>query len=254
MRLDGRQDDMLRPIRVQTGVNKYAEGSAWIEVGDTQVLTTVTIEDKVPSFLRGQGRGWLTAEYSMLPRATETRNVREVMKGRTSGRTMEIQRLIGRSLRSVVDFTAIGERTFIVDCDVIQADGGTRTASITGGFIALAMALSTLSERLGIAVPVKDFVAATSVGIVDGRMMIDLTYAEDSRAAVDLNVVMTGSGDFVEIQGTGEEATFSYAQLTSMLALIAARMNDIFEVQRQALGAVAKHLDRQRSTKDQAKE
>lgn len=253
MRLDGRQDDMLRPIRVQTGVNKYAEGSAWIEVGDTHVLTTVTIEDKVPSFLRGQGRGWLTAEYSMLPRATETRNVREVAKGRTSGRTMEIQRLIGRSLRSVVDFAAIGERTLIVDCDVIQADGGTRTASITGGFIALAMALSNLSERLGIAFPIKDFVAATSVGIVDGRMMIDLTYAEDSHAAVDLNVVMTGSGDFVEIQGTGESATFSYAQLTSMLALIAARINEIFEVQRQALGAVAKHLDRQRSTENRAK-
>ncbi|RMF87295.1 MAG: ribonuclease PH [Nitrospinota bacterium] len=237
-RSDGRRFDELRPVRITRGFVKYAEGSVFIEAGDTKVLCTATVEEKVPPFRKDTGEGWVTAEYAMLPRATETRSPRESTRGRPGGRTQEIQRLIGRSLRAVVDFAALGERTIWLDCDVIQADGGTRTVSITGAFVALYDALRCLEKR-GItfpAFPLLDYVAATSVGIVSGIPMVDLNYQEDAASQVDLNVVMTGSGKFVEIQGTAEETPFSREELDQLLALAQKGIETLITLQKELLG------------------
>lgn len=245
MRVDGRDLQELRKVQIEPNYLKHPEGSVLISVGDTKVICAASIEDRVPSFLRGEGKGWITAEYSMLPRATETRNIRESSKGKVSGRTMEIQRLIGRALRSVVNLDDIGERTIWVDCDVIQADGGTRTASITGAFVAVAIALHKFYEEKKIEkFPIKDFLAATSVGMNENNeVLLDLNYAEDSTATVDMNVVMTGIGEFVELQGTGEEATFSFSQLQEMLSVAQVGLKQIIEFQREALGDIAKYID-----------
>ncbi len=219
-RNDGRKTNQLRPVNIVPGYNKHAEGSALIECGETRVICTASVEEKIPPFLRGSGKGWVTAEYGMIPRSTGTRMRREAARGKPSGRTQEIQRLIGRSLRSVVDMEALGERTIWMDCDVIQADGGTRTASITGAFVALALALAKLQKEKLLKKPVlQDFVAAISVGIVSGEPILDLGYEEDFAAAVDMNVVMTGQGLYVEVQGTAEENPFSASQLDSLLGL-----------------------------------
>ena len=216
-RHDGRQSNQLRKIKVERGFTRYAEGSVLICFGETRVLCNASVEEKVPSFMRGQGRGWVTAEYSMLPRATQTRSAREAARGKLGGRTMEIQRLIGRALRAIVDFELLGERTIVIDCDVLQADGGTRTAAITGAWIALADAIETLiSQGLIEKSPLKDSVAAVSSGIVDGRPVLDLDYVEDSSAGVDMNFVMTGDGRFVEVQGTAEDEPFSDAELDAL--------------------------------------
>jgi ribonuclease PH len=238
MRFDERQPFQLRPIEIETDYLMHPEGSVLITVGNTKVICTATIEDKVPPFMRGQGKGWVTAEYSMLPRATGQRNIRESAKGKITGRTMEIQRLIGRALRAVVDLDALGERTVWIDCDVIQADGGTRTASITGAFVAMAQALHKVYKDKKLSkYPVKDFLAATSVGILaDNVVVLDLNYIEDSKANVDMNVVMTGNGEFVEVQGTGEEATFSYEQLQQLLKAAQEGISELFEYQRKAIG------------------
>ncbi|WP_273484081.1 ribonuclease PH [Desulforamulus ruminis] len=236
-RVDGRNSGQIRPVRMTTDYNKYAEGSVLIEIGDTRVICTATVEEKVPPFLRGAGKGWVTAEYAMLPRATGTRTVRESAKGKLGGRTMEIQRLIGRALRSVVDLERLGERMLTLDCDVIQADGGTRTASITGAYVAMILALNKLVDQGMLEkIPVRDFIAATSVGIVDGMPVLDLCYAEDSAAEVDMNVVMTGSGRFVELQGTGEEATFSREEMNLLLDLATAGIGELIHLQKQVLG------------------
>ncbi|MGD0199946.1 MAG: ribonuclease PH [Bryobacteraceae bacterium] len=236
MRTDGRAPDQMRPVRIQTGYLLTAEGSALIEVGNTRVLCAATIEPAVPQFLRGSGQGWVTAEYSMLPRATATRSPRELT--RPSGRTQEIQRLIGRSLRSVVDRSALGERSIILDCDVLQADGGTRTAAISGAFVALSLALDQLVQ-FGVLKrsPLRDCVAAVSVGIVGGEPMLDLAYEEDSRAEVDMNVVMTGAGRFVEVQATAEQSPFDDARLSQLLTLARRGVADLIEIQRKALPA-----------------
>lgn len=238
MRVDGREPIQLRPLHIETNYLMHPEGSVLISVGNTKVICTASIEDKVPFFMRGEGKGWITAEYSMLPRATETRNMRESTKGKVTGRTMEIQRLIGRALRSIVDLSAIGERTVWIDCDVIQADGGTRTASITGAFVAMTLALNGLAERKSFSkYPITDYLAATSVGILQGeKIVLDLNYAEDSKAQVDMNVVMTGNGEFVELQGTGEESTFSYDQLQGLLHAAQEGLMELFEAQKAALG------------------
>ncbi|MDB5083778.1 MAG: ribonuclease [Bacilli bacterium] len=242
-RVDGRLPNQLRPVMIERNYTKHAEGSVLISAGDTKVLCTASIEDKVPPFLRGSLEGWITAEYSMLPRATQTRNQRESSKGKLGGRTMEIQRLIGRSLRSVVNLKALGEKTIWIDCDVLQADGGTRTASITGSFVALVDALYTLMERGTLqALPLTDFIAATSVGIVGSRAVLDLCYEEDSNAQVDLNLVMTGRGSFVELQGTGEESPFSKDQLTEMIELGTGGITQLIGIQKQVLGQVAEHV------------
>src|ERR1700758_697310 len=232
MRPDGRQPDEIRPVEIATGYLKTAEGSALITIGNTQVLCAASVETSVPPFLRNTGKGWVTAEYSMLPRATSTRTAREVTRGHLSGRTHEIQRLIGRSLRSVVDMAALGDRSVIVDCDVLQADGGTRTASITGAYVALVLALKRMVAA-GIlkALPLTDSVAATSVGIVDGAALLDLAYDEDSRAEVDMNVVMTGNGKFVEVQATAEGQPFGGAEMQDMLALAATGIRRMTEYQ-----------------------
>ncbi|RKD23855.1 ribonuclease PH [Ammoniphilus oxalaticus] len=244
MRVDQRNLDQLRPIKITKDYIKHAEGSVLIEVGDTKVICTATIDEKVPPFMRGQGKGWITAEYSMLPRATETRNIREASKGRIGGRTMEIQRLIGRALRSVVDLEALGERTIWLDCDVIQADGGTRTASITGAFIAMADALGKLREKREWAqLPLRDYLAATSVGIIGEEMALDLAYVEDSSAIVDMNIVMTGNGQFVEVQGTGEEKPFTYDQLQGLLELGRKGVQELVALQKEALGEVATYIN-----------
>ncbi len=236
MRADNRASDEMRTVRIQTGYLMTAEGSALIEVGNTRVLCAATIEAGVPQWLRGSGRGWVTAEYGMLPRSTATRTPRESAKGRLSGRTYEIQRLIGRSLRAVVDLEALGEQTVILDCDVLQADGGTRTASVTGAFVAMAIALRQLVEFGSLArSPLRDYVAAVSVGIVDGRPLVDLTYEEDSRAEVDMNVVMTGSGRFVEVQATAEQQPFDDSQLHQLLALARNSIQRLIEIQKQIL-------------------
>lgn len=245
VRVDGREPGQMRPVRITRHYNKHAEGSALIEVGDTRVICMATIETRVPSFLKGTGKGWVTAEYGMLPRATGIRVVREAMRGRPGGRTLEIQRLIGRSLRAVVDLEALGERTVTLDCDVIQADGGTRTAAITGAFVALVDALQTLvTGGMLPRLPVRDYVAATSVGVFEGEAVLDLCYAEDSAAEVDFNVVMTGAGRFVEIQGTGEEATFDRAEVDRLLDLAVAGVRDLVEQQRAALGILADQISR----------
>ncbi|WP_042354869.1 ribonuclease PH [Bacillus rubiinfantis] len=238
MRVDGREALQLRPIHIETNYLIHPEGSVLITVGNTRVICSASIEDRVPPFMRGEGKGWITAEYAMLPRATETRNIRESSKGKVSGRTMEIQRLIGRALRAVVDLGAIGERTVWIDCDVIQADGGTRTASITGAFVAMALALHRLTEKKSLPrYPILDYLAATSVGVLpNNQTVLDLNYAEDSKAYVDMNIVMTGKGEFVELQGTGEEATFSYSQLQSLLQAGQEGITQLFEYQKTALG------------------
>ncbi|MBP3040491.1 ribonuclease PH [Bacillaceae bacterium Marseille-Q3522] len=239
MRTDGRDRLQLRPIQIETNYLMHPEGSVLISVGNTKVICSATIEERVPPFLRGEGKGWITAEYSMLPRATEQRNIREAAKGKITGRTMEIQRLIGRALRATVNLEAIGERTIWIDCDVIQADGGTRTASITGAFVAMALALHKLHKTKRInTYPITDFLAATSVGILkNAEIVLDLNYQEDSHAEVDMNVVMTGNGEFVEIQGTGEEATFTYQQLHNLLHAAQEGMLELFEKQKEALGS-----------------
>jgi len=226
----------MRPVEIQTGYLKTAEGSALISVGNTRVLCAASIEDGVPQFLRGTGKGWVTAEYAMLPRATLKRTPREVTKGKPSGRTHEIQRLIGRSLRAVVDLDALGERSVLVDCDVIQADGGTRTASITGAYVALAMAVGQLVQFGTLKkTPLLDSVAATSVGIVGGEPMIDLDYEEDSRADVDMNLVMTGAGKFVEVQATAEHHPFDDAQLSRLVDLARGGIRQLIALQKQAI-------------------
>ncbi|MUT64488.1 ribonuclease PH [Paenibacillus sp. NEAU-GSW1] len=237
MRVDGRQPNELRPVKITTGVNKYAEGSVLIEVGETKVICTASVEERVPPFMKGQGKGWITAEYSMLPRATHSRNQRESAKGKLTGRTMEIQRLIGRALRSVVDLQALGERTITLDCDVIQADGGTRTTSITGSFVALCLAVNKLSQNVAFAkYPITSYLASVSVGVIADRTLLDLNYDEDSKAKVDMNVVMTGSGQFVEVQGTGEESPFSRSELNGLLELAESGIAQLIEIQQEALG------------------
>ncbi len=237
MRLDGRKPNEMRPVKITRGVLKYAEGSTLIEVGETRVLCSASVEERVPQFLRETGQGWITAEYGMLPRATQTRTPRESTAGRPSGRTQEIQRLIGRSLRAVTDLAGLGERTLWIDCDVLQADGGTRTAAITGAFVALADALHHLREEGVITrALVKDFVAAVSVGLVEGEVLLDLSYAEDSVAQVDMNVVQTGEGKFVEVQGTAEETPFDRAALDQMLALAGAGIRELILLQQKLVG------------------
>lgn len=236
MRSDARQPNQLRPTRITPDYLLTAEGSVLIEAGNTRILCAATVEDTVPHFLRGSGKGWVTAEYSMLPRATITRTPREITKGRPSGRTHEIQRLIGRSLRAVIDLTALGERSVIIDCDVLQADGGTRTAAITGAYVALAIALGTLVKYKALPKsPLLDSVAATSVGLVAGVPMLDLAYEEDSRADVDMNVVMTGSDKFVELQATAEHTPFADEQLAALLALARGGLAELCALQQQAL-------------------
>jgi ribonuclease PH len=238
MRTDNRESGQMRPVEIVPNFLVTAEGSALIKVGHTQVICTASIEDTVPPFLRNSGKGWVTAEYAMLPRATIKRTPREVTKGRPSGRTNEIQRLIGRALRSVVDTAALGERTIAIDCDVIQADGGTRTASITGAYVALALAVRHLAKFGAVKKPVlADSVAAVSVGIVDGGLVIDLNYEEDSRADVDMNIVMTGAGKFVEVQGTAEHAPFDDAQIAGMIALARQGIAELVNLQKKAIGA-----------------
>jgi ribonuclease PH len=232
MRHDARADDELRPITIERGFTRPAAGSVLVRSGRTTVLCTASVDLSVPPWMTGQGRGWVTAEYGMLPGSTSPRKRRDV--GKVDGRTTEIQRLIGRSLRAVVDLDALGERSIYLDCDVLEADGGTRTASITGAFVALADALATISDLS--ASPLRDSVAAISVGIVDGRSVLDLDYVEDVAAEVDMNVVMTGGGRFVEVQGTGEEATFGEDELATMLKLARLGVTRIRELQRQALG------------------
>ena len=236
MRIDGRRLDEMRPVEITTGYLMTAEGSAVISVGNTRVLCAASVEESVPQFLRGSGKGWVTAEYSMLPRATAKRTPREAAKGKLSGRTQEIQRLIGRSLRAVVDLGALGERTVTLDCDVLQADGGTRTASITGACVALALALQQM-KQFGVlkTMPMRDYVVATSVGIVQNEAMIDLCYDEDSRADVDMNVVMTGSGQFIELQATAEHSSFDDTQLASLIALARGGLNGLLKAQQDAV-------------------
>jgi ribonuclease PH len=236
MRTDGRQANELRPTRITPDYLMTAEGSVLIEAGNTRVLCAATVEDSIPGFLRGTGKGWVTAEYAMLPRATVTRTAREISKGRPSGRTHEIQRLIGRSLRAIVDLTALGERSIIVDCDVLQADGGTRTAAITGAYVALAIALGTLVRFKVVAKsPLMDSVAATSVGIIGGVPLLDLAYDEDSRADVDMNVVMTGSNKFVELQATAERTPFDHSHLAELLELGRTGIAQLRDLQEQVL-------------------
>jgi ribonuclease PH len=239
MRIDNRQPDQLRPTRLTPNYLLHPEGSVLIEAGRTRVICTASVEDRVPPFLRSSGKGWITAEYGMLPRATSTRTQREASTGKVGGRTQEIQRLIGRALRSVARLTELGERTVWIDCDVIQADGGTRTAAITGGFVALALALQRLKEQEVIKrVPLDGYVAATSVGIIGGQPMLDLAYEEDSRADVDMNVVQTGDGRFIEVQGTAEADPFGRDALDSMLTLAAHGIRALVALQRDIVGGI----------------
>ena len=235
-RADGRAHNELRPVKITPGFQLYAEGSALIELGKTQVLCSVSVEDRVPNFLKGSGTGWITAEYAMLPRATVTRTPRDSFTGRIGGRNQEIQRFIGRSLRAVIDLSAIGERTLIVDCDVIQADGGTRTAAVTGAYVALHKSLRNLAD-MGVvsSVPLKSAVAATSVGIMRDNMMLDLCYDEDCNASVDFNVVMTSKGEFVEVQGTAEGKPFPRKTIDELLSLAEAGIQQLFQIQKAAL-------------------
>jgi len=235
-RIDGRSFDELRSVKIIPGYQAFAEGSALIKLGKTHVLCSVTVEERVPPFLKGSGTGWITAEYAMLPRATVTRSQRDSVAGHVGGRNQEIQRLIGRSLRASADLSALGERTLIVDCDVIQADGGTRTAAITGSYIALHQAMEKL-QNMGIisSVPLRCAVAATSIGIVNGYMMVDLCYDEDSRAAVDFNVVMTSKGEFVEVQGTAEGKPFSRQSIDDLLSIAEKAIRQLFQAQQDVL-------------------
>jgi len=238
-RADGRAWDELRPVKITPGFQSFAEGSALIELGQTRVLCSVSVEDRVPAFLRGGGSGWVTAEYAMLPRSTVTRTQRDASLGRVAGRSQEIQRLIGRSLRAVTDMTALGERTLIIDCDVLQADGGTRTAAITGSYVALYQAMQTLAN-IGVlsSIPLTSAVAATSVGIAHSYMLLDLCYDEDCGAEVDFNVVMTSQGKFVEVQGTAEAKPFSKETIDSLLSLAQKGIEQLFQVQQSAIEAL----------------
>lgn len=236
MRIDGRKNDQVRHKKVTRNYIKHAEGSVLIEVGDTKVICTASIEDKVPPFLKGTGEGWITAEYNMLPRSTATRKVRDIARLKLDGRTMEIQRLIGRALRSVVDLKALGEKTIWIDCDVIQADGGTRTTSITGAFIALVDAVNKIHKQKSFKVyPIRKFVCATSVGIVGEEKLLDLCYEEDSNAKVDMNIIGTDDGQFVEIQGTGEEAPFTRSELNEILDLGEKGIKQMIQLQKDCL-------------------
>lgn len=238
-RIDARAYDALRPVKIVSGFHNFAEGSALIELGKTQVLCSVSAEERVPNFLKGSGTGWITAEYAMLPRATVTRTPRDSVLGRVTGRNQEIQRFIGRALRAVADVAALGERTLVVDCDVIQADGGTRTAAITAAYVALHQALKTMAN-MGVisSIPLKSAVAATSVGIVHSYMLLDLCYDEDHNAAVDFNVVMTSKGEFVEIQGTAEGHPFSRETIDDMLSLSEKGIKQLFQIQQDALKGI----------------
>jgi ribonuclease PH len=242
IRIDGRTADAVRDTRITADFTMHAEGSVLIEVGRTRVICTASVEERVPPFLRGTGKGWVTAEYGMLPRATSTRTQREASAGKVGGRTQEIQRLIGRSLRSVTNLKDFGERSIYVDCDVIQADGGTRTASITGGFVALVLAFEKLRSQAAISrVPITDYVAATSVGIIDGTPLLDLAYDEDSRAEVDMNVVKTSDGRFIELQGTAETKPFDKGGLETLLSLADRGINQLIAKQRDVVGKILKY-------------
>lgn len=237
MRQDGRGAEFLRKVNITRNYMKFAEGSCLIELGDTKVICTASVDENVPQFIKGKGTGWITAEYAMLPRSCQTRAQREVSRGSVGGRTHEIQRLIGRSLRAVANLGALGERTIWIDCDVIQADGGTRTASITGSFVALADALVGLKKKGVIdKLPILDYVAATSVGIIKGEPVIDLTFEEDASADVDMNIVMTGKGKFIEIQGTAEGEPFEEPQMQKLIALAKKGIVQLIEIQKKALG------------------
>lgn len=239
-RSDNRAPDQMRVVKITPDFIRTAEGSSLIEVGNTRVICTATIEETVPSWMRNSGKGWITSEYGMLPRSTLTRTARESARGRVGGRTHEIQRLIGRSMRAVVDLRALGERTVWIDCDVIQADGGTRTASITGAFVALAQAVQKLKDAGTLKTnPLRDYVAATSVGIVDGAVMLDLAYEEDSRAEVDMNLVMTGKGRFVEVQATAEQEPFTDEQLAEMTGFAQRGCKRLIEIQKEVLGGMS---------------
>lgn len=241
-RIDGREFDKIRGVKITNNYLMHPEGSVLIEMGNTKVICTASIEDKVPPFLKGSGEGWITAEYGMLPRSTGKRKTRESSRGKVDGRTQEIQRLIGRSLRNAVDLKALGERTIWIDCDVIQADGGTRTASITGAFVALVIAIKKLCENNKIPmIPIKSYISAISVGIVEGQVLLDLCFHEDSNAEVDMNVVMTDKEEFIEIQGTGEEATFKLTELNDMIELARKGCNMLFEKQKEILGDIYDH-------------
>ena len=238
-RNDGRAPNQMRTVTIKKNFIKHAEGSVLIQVGDTKVICNASVEEKVPPFLRDKKQGWVTAEYSMLPRSTHTRMSRESSRGKVTGRTQEIQRLIGRSLRTVVDMEQLGERTIWIDCDVIQADGGTRTASITGAFVAMCLALKQLKKEKKIeTIPIKDFVAATSVGVLEGKKILDLEYSEDSVAEVDMNIVKTGKGGFVEIQGTAEQEPFSEKDMDAMLSLANKGIKELIALQKKAIGSL----------------
>ncbi|MCX7885618.1 MAG: ribonuclease PH [Caloramator sp.] len=242
-RIDGRQSNEIRPYKITRNYIMHAEGSVLVESGNTKVICTASIEDKVPPFLKGTGEGWITCEYGMIPRSTHIRKAREVSKGRVDGRTAEIQRIIGRALRSVVDLKLIGERTIWIDCDVIQADGGTRTASITGAFVALVDAVNKLDSTVNFSVyPIKSYVAAVSVGVVDDEVLTDLCFEEDSKARVDMNVVMTDKGQFVEIQGTGEDSPFSREELDKLLLYAKEGIENLIAIQKDSLGDGGKRI------------
>lgn len=239
-RIDGRRRDQIRPVKVTRNFTKHAEGSVLIEMGDTKVICTASVEEKVPPFLKGKGTGWVTAEYAMLPRATHDRSPRESVKGKQGGRTLEIQRLVGRALRAVIDTGRLGERTIWIDCDVIQADGGTRTASITGAFIALADAVAVLKKRELVKVnPLTDYLAAISIGKVGGQVMVDLAYEEDSHAEVDLNLVMTGAGQYVEVQGTAERTPFNKKDMDEFLDLGWGAIRELVDLQKSLIGSLS---------------
>lgn len=240
-RIDGRKKNEMRPVRITKNFTRYAEGSVLIEMGNTKVLCNASIEERMPPFLRGKGTGWVTAEYSLLPRSTAQRTSREAARGKQTGRTVEIQRLIGRSLRSVVDMKALGERSITLDCDVLQADGGTRTAAITGAYIALVDAVDSIWDGTG-NFPVRDFLAAISVGMNKEETILDLCYEEDSQAVVDMNVVQTGAGSFVEIQGTGEHGTFSRTDMDELLDMAGEAIQELIVKQKEALGTVAEKV------------
>jgi ribonuclease PH len=238
-RNDGRAPNQMRDVSIKKNFIKHAEGSVLIQVGDTKVICNASVEEKVPPFLRDKKQGWVTAEYSMLPRSTHTRMSRESSRGKVSGRTQEIQRLIGRSLRAVVDMEQLGERTIWIDCDVIQADGGTRTASITGAFVSMCLAMKQLKKDKKIKkIPIKDFVAATSVGVLEGKKILDLDYSEDSVAEVDMNIVKTGRGGFVEIQGTAEQEPFTDKDMDAMLTLANKGIKELIALQKKAIGSL----------------
>jgi ribonuclease PH len=239
-RIDGRRRDQIRPVKVTRNFTKHAEGSVLIEMGDTKVICTASVEEKVPPFLKGKGTGWVTAEYAMLPRATHDRSPRESVKGKQGGRTLEIQRLVGRALRAVIDTGRLGERTIWIDCDVIQADGGTRTASITGSFIALADAVAVLKKKELVKInPLTDYLAAISIGKVGGQVMVDLAYEEDSHAEVDLNLVMTGAGQYVEVQGTAERTPFNKKDMDEFLDLGWGAIRELVDLQKSLIGSLS---------------